>query len=233
VELSGDKVGLQEILNGVDMHSDNQQRFKLPSRLIAKTFIFRLLFGGSAYAYSNDVEFSHVSSNEKFWQGVIDETYSKYKGLAEWHKGLVQGVIQTGKVTIPSGRTYTYTPERKRGELVYPRTTILNYPVQGFSADLVQIARVSAWRRLRDKVTFISTVHDDIEVDVENDPQLLYDVCVELENVFRDVPANVEKIYRYKMSVPMSGEVSFGFNLKHMQEFDRSKGLSQFNLTTS
>ena len=42
VELSGDKVGLQEILDGVDSHADNQQRFGLPSRLIAKTYLFRL-----------------------------------------------------------------------------------------------------------------------------------------------------------------------------------------------
>lgn len=41
VELSGDKVGLQEILDGVDSHADNQQRFGLPSRLIAKTYLFR------------------------------------------------------------------------------------------------------------------------------------------------------------------------------------------------
>lgn len=111
------------------MHSDNQQRFKLPSRLIAKTFIFRLLFGGSAYAYSNDVEFKDTSTSEKFWQGVIDETYNKYRGLANWHKSLMQQVVQTGKIIIPSGREYVYTPERRRGELVYPRTTILNYPV--------------------------------------------------------------------------------------------------------
>lgn len=42
VELSGDKVGLQEILDGVDNHADNQKRFGLPSRLIAKTYLFRL-----------------------------------------------------------------------------------------------------------------------------------------------------------------------------------------------
>ena len=41
VELSGDKVGLEEIINGYDAHEDNRQRFGLPSRLIAKTLLFR------------------------------------------------------------------------------------------------------------------------------------------------------------------------------------------------
>jgi hypothetical protein len=39
--LSKDKVAKQEILNKVDQHSLNQKAFNLPSRLIAKTFVFR------------------------------------------------------------------------------------------------------------------------------------------------------------------------------------------------
>ena len=193
--------------------------------------MFRLIYGGSAYSYANDPNFSVVSKSEKFWQGVIDETYSKYRGLAEWHKQLVQQVAKQGYIRTPFGREYHYKPERKRGELVWPRTTILNYPVQGWGADLMQIARVSAWRRLKDKATFIATVHDDIELDVPNDPELLYQVCTELEKVFQDVPANVKRIYGYEMRVPLSGEVSFGNNLKQMKEFVNNGDLSQFDLT--
>ena len=40
VELSGDKIALEEINAGLDFHTDNQQRFNLPSRLIAKVFLF-------------------------------------------------------------------------------------------------------------------------------------------------------------------------------------------------
>ena len=230
MELSGDKVGLQEILDGVDSHADNQQRFGLPSRLIAKTYLFRLIYGGSAFSYANDANFTAVSTSEKFWQNVIDETYNKYRGLALWHKQLVQTVTRQGYVRTPSGREYHYKPEKKRGEMVWPRTTILNYPVQGFSADLMQIARISAWRRLRDKALFVSTVHDDLELDVVNDAQLCYNICIELENVFKDVNENVKKLYGYDMKVPLAGEVAFGHNLLEMTEFDRSKGPEQFQL---
>ena len=47
--LSQDKVAIDEINNQVDQHADNQARFGLPSRLIAKTFVFRLIYGGSAF----------------------------------------------------------------------------------------------------------------------------------------------------------------------------------------
>jgi len=41
VELSKDTVALSEILNGEDTHAKNQEAFGLPSRLIAKIFLFR------------------------------------------------------------------------------------------------------------------------------------------------------------------------------------------------
>lgn len=236
VELSGDKVGLEEIINGYDAHEDNRQRFGLPSRLIAKTLLFRILYGGSAYAFANDPAFTPVSKSEKFWQEVIDGLYNKYKGLARWHKGLVEQVTLKGGYTIPSGREYTFKPEMKRGEMKWPRTMILNYAVQGYAADLVMIARVSAWRRMKEQrekgeVIFFNSVHDDIEVDCCNDSTLLYFASTTLEQVFADVPANVEKIYGYKMKVPLAGEVSFGLNLGDMQEFQTNKGEGQFTLT--
>ena len=49
-QLSGDKVLQREIINGEDIHANNMAAFKLPSRLIAKIFVFRLIYGGSAYS---------------------------------------------------------------------------------------------------------------------------------------------------------------------------------------
>lgn len=57
--LSQDKVLIQEIKDGVDLHTDNQQRFGLPSRLIAKILNFRILYGGNEFSFANDPEFIH------------------------------------------------------------------------------------------------------------------------------------------------------------------------------
>ena len=81
--LSQDETAYKEIWNNVDQHTDNQERFGLPSRLIAKTFVFRLIYGGSAFSYANDPNFTAVSKSESFWQDVIDAFYKKYNGLAK------------------------------------------------------------------------------------------------------------------------------------------------------
>jgi DNA polymerase I-like protein with 3'-5' exonuclease and polymerase domains len=39
--LSQDEVLINEIVGGLDLHTDNQQKFGLPSRLIAKVLNFR------------------------------------------------------------------------------------------------------------------------------------------------------------------------------------------------
>jgi DNA polymerase I-like protein with 3'-5' exonuclease and polymerase domains len=136
-----------------------------------------------------------------------------------------------GYVRIPTGRQFNYTPERSaRGDLKWPITTIKNYSVQGYSADLMMIARISAWRRLREQGLFIGTVHDDLELDVVNNAEVCYNISTTLEKAFEDIPANVKRIYGYDMKVPMQGEVSFGQNLKEMTKFNRNLGKEQFNV---
>lgn len=232
VYLSSDTIALAEILNNEDIHEKNRVLLGLPTRLIAKTFLFRLIYGGTCWAYAKDPEFTHVSSDPKFWQRVIDDFYAKYTGLARWHESIVEEAISNGYLTIPSGRRYDFQPYRdKQGDIKWPRTTILNYPVQGFSADLMTIARISAFKRLikfSPKVLLVNTVHDDIEIDLDFTPDLCYNVCLTMEQVFRDVPMNFEKMYGVEFNVPLIGEISFGQNLKVMEEFHGNKGKEQF-----
>ena len=61
VWLAQDKVGMAEIVAGVDCHAINQQTFGLPERRIAKIFVFRLIYGGTAWAYVYDPDFNWIS----------------------------------------------------------------------------------------------------------------------------------------------------------------------------
>lgn len=218
VYLSNDRVGYEEIINGVDQHTENQKAFGLPSRLIAKKFVFRLIYGGSAYAYANDADFKDVKGDDKFWQSVIDKFYNKYEGIAKWHNDLMLRAMQDGCVTIPTGRVFTFTQTRKNGNLVWPRTQILNYPVQGFGADLMILARIEVNRRLKNVADClpVCTVHDSV----------VYDVPVELVNAtaramfdsWRVLPNVFERTFDVPFDLPTKVEVSVGSNWKDMKE---------------
>lgn len=128
-DLSGDKVLKDELLNKLDLHSLNQERFKLPDRVTAKRFIFKLLYGATAFGYEQDTDFIGVGYSQKQWQRVIDEFYSKYYGIKQWHDSLLLTVQRDGCIEIPSGRYYNYQPKRTSYGYKWPLTTIKNYPV--------------------------------------------------------------------------------------------------------
>jgi len=232
--LSQDKVALKELETpGFDLHSDNQKVYELPAgpdgRLIAKIFLFRMIFGGSAWSYANDAQFQHISEKPVFWQGVIDKTYQKYQGLAKWHTHLQQQVSLTGRLEMPTGRVYTY--ERKKGwngEMKWPTTTILNYPVQGFGADLLSIIRISLFKQMKSrglKSLFVCTVHDSILIDA-----LKEEVDEILEMIFLAfdrLPSNFEKIFGKPFNVRLGVEVQVGYDWKHMQDYKKGMKLCE------
>jgi DNA polymerase-1 len=220
-ELSGDKVLKQEILDKVDIHESNRDRFKLgegkQGRLIAKIFKFRLIYGGTAYSYANDSDFMGVSTSERFWQNVIDEYYAKYQGIRKWHNQLIDTAKRQGYLEIPSGRQYSITPDYTKRE-PWPLTVIKNYPVQGFGADLVMLARLEAAKRLRlagiDGL-LVSTIHDSIVADT---PAKNVEVVGRILNdSVEAVPKLCRQVFGYYFSLPLTAEVQYGPNKKEME----------------
>lgn len=206
-----DKVLQKELLNKEDIHQNNQAKFNLPSRLIAKIFNFKLIYGASAYGYSLDPDFSHVGYSERQWQKVIDTFYSKYTGIAKGHERDIKQVKETGILEIPSGRFFKFESRTYRGQPKWPLTQIKNYPIQGFGADLVKLARIEAFRRFKEsglEGEFIATVHDSLVYDV---PSKHVEATAQLlkESVAK-VPELCYNIYKYKFKLPMLCEILVG-----------------------
>jgi len=223
-QLSGDKVLSKEILDREDIHGNNQKAFNLgegkQGRLIAKIFKFRLIYGGSAYSYAHDTDFMGVSTSEEFWQGVIDAYYEKYYGIAQWHTEIVAEAKATKRLEIPSGRYYPFQPEPSYNGFKWPITKIKNYPVQGFGADLVKLARLEAKRALRETripALLVSTIHDSIVVDTPKEN--LEQVARILLDSVESVPKLCKEIWDYDFNLPLTAEVQYGSNKRDMVDF--------------
>jgi DNA polymerase-1 len=224
LELSQDQVGIAEILNHDDVHSNNQVAFELPSRLIAKIYLFRTIFRGSGWAFANDPDFMHVSSNPQFWDALNEKFYTKYHGLNDVHNKWKDLVVAGKPIEGPLGRSWTIGMKRDfRGELKIPWTTLSNYPVQGTGADVMMIARISAHKRIKAAkipCDWISTVHDSIVVDCEQQyVQAIVDI---FHSVFDDLNKNIKSAFGYTWVVPMECECKQGMNMKSMVKIKRS-----------
>jgi len=215
--LAGCPVAYKELIANYDIHSANVEAFGLPTRLVAKTFLFRLIYGGTCFSYASDPDFTHVSTSQKYWQNAIDKFHDKYTGWDKWWISLMQEASTTGRIVNPyTGRTYEYERNWK-GD--WPETTIKNYIVQGFAADLMAIARVSFHRRflaMGIAGVLVNTVHDSIVVDV---PDYEVERVVRLfHEVFRDLPANFEKVFKKPFDLPLRCEVAIGPNMSDIEE---------------
>lgn len=216
--LSRDPVLVKEILDKVDIHGENQKRFNFPSRVIAKIFKFRLIYGGNEFSYAMDPEFNWISENPKYWKTVIDEYYDKYQGLHKWHIQIVKTVIDSGRLVLPQGRVFEFEPFFKKGEMQWPRTQILNYPVQGTGADLVCLARALLYRLWDRKWgDLISTVHDSIIADVRS--QYVKEAVTCIKHCVEEIPTLFYRQFGVVFDLPITCEMSVGPNWNDLTEY--------------
>lgn len=216
--LSQDPVLIHELTSGVDIHGENQKAFNLPERVIAKILKFRILYGGNEYSFINDPDFMIVSKKEAYWKEVIDKYYTKYRGIAKWHNNIIREVSKTGMLITPLGRTFKWDL-KKTGVFKLPITEIKNHTVQGTGADIVAIARVSLFRRMRAmglKSLLINTVHDSIVFDaIDNEVATIVKL---LKEVFRDLPTNIERIFNVKFNLEINVEILVGNDMYNLGE---------------
>jgi DNA polymerase I-like protein with 3'-5' exonuclease and polymerase domains len=228
VDYSRDPVGIKELIEGLDIHTANQNAFELPSRLIAKIFLFRTIYRGSGWSFAHDPSFSHVSTSADFWDDMNAKFYKKYAGLDKQHSVWGQQVLQHGFIDGFTGRRWKFDLKEKKDwktgkiEKVLPWTDLTNYPIQGTGNDLMAIARNSLFNRLTKfniPAILVSTVHDSVVCDTPAPlevAQLMYEV-------FDDIPLNIKKLFGYETAVPYPCEAKMGLNLKDMEPVPRKK----------
>ena len=195
--------------------------FDLSSRLLAKKFLFRIIFGGTAFSFYKDSEFADANLTLAEWETVIEKFYRKYKGIHKWHEQLIKTATTTKQLTIPTGRSWRFEMVvNKRGEKEWPITTIKNYVVQGLEADLMMLTRVSLYNRIKHdpELLMINSVHDSILIDCPESKVNF--VCETIASVFRDVPTNFQRLWKVPFNLPYRGEVCVGKDWMNMEEVE-------------
>lgn len=186
--------------------------------------MFRTIFRGSGWSFANDPDFMHVSKDPKYWDSINEKFFSKYSGIDECHNQWWKVVQQDGQIVGPTGRTWTINIERDyKGNLKIPWTTLSNYPVQGTSADVMMIARISFAKRLKASgipALLVATVHDNIVVDVPD--EYIQEVVNLFHQVFDDLPANMSRTFKMDWNVPLGCEVKYGRDMKNMNKIHRT-----------
>ena len=213
VELSGDEEGTRQTLEKEDKHGYTarylRNRGQETSRQEAKSVTFLPLYGGSS---GTDAEVEYCK-----------HFYELHPGIAKWHGRLTEEVIANKRITLPSGRFYSFPNAVRTARGCTSSTQVKNYPVQGFAtADIVPCSVVAVYRVLQGyNSKIINTVHDSIIVDIHPDevdivPKLVYTTMIEVDK-------ELLRRYGYKAKLPFRAEASIGPNWFNLSEIDNLK----------
>ena len=171
--VTGDEHMQQAFLSGEDIHRSTAARiYNLPPdqvspriRSSAKAINFGIMYGKGAYSLSKDIGVS-VKEADAFLKSYL-AAFPKVSGYMD---KTIADARACGYVSTLFGRrralpelTSTNHNIRASGERMARNT-----PIQGTAADVIKLAMVRVWRRLRDEKMesrLILTVHDELIVE--------------------------------------------------------------------
>ncbi len=207
--LSGDETLINAFINGEDIHRlTASQAFGIPydevtpaQRSNAKAVNFGIVYGISAFALSEDLKISRAEA-----QKYIDGYFEKYPGIKVFMDNCVRSAKEKG-YSVTMFNRIRKIPELSAGNFnlrSFGERVAMNAPIQGTAADIIKLAMIKIWRRLRAeglKSRLLLQVHDELLIEAHKD---------EVEYVNRLLKEEMENAVR--LSVPLSVDVHNGRN---------------------
>ena len=164
-------------LSGTDIHTRTaSQVFGVPEdfvdpdmRRAAKAVNFGIVYGIGAFSLSKDINVS-VAEADRYIKSYL----ANFPGVDKFMRETVDFAVKNGYVTTLFGRR-RYIPELKNSNKnlqAFGKRAAMNAPVQGTAADIIKIAMVKVYRKLKEEklnARLILQVHDELIVEADKD----------------------------------------------------------------
>ena len=172
--LSGDESLREAFMHGEDIHAATAARiFGKPigevtqeERRRAKTANFGIIYGISAFGLSQRLDIPRAEA-----KALIEGYFASYPGVKEYIERVTEQARRDGYVTTLFGRRRYLADidSRNANARAFAERNAVNAPIQGGAADIMKIAMIRVWRRLREeglRSKIILQVHDEIVLDM-------------------------------------------------------------------
>ena len=171
--LSGDKNMQAAFINGDDIHTSTAaQVFGMPADMVtsemrraAKAVNFGIVYGISAFSLAKDIDVS-VPQADRYIKSYL----AKFSGVRDFMKKAVDDATEKGYAETMFGRR-RYIPElaaKNKNIQSFGQRAAMNAPVQGAAADIIKIAMVRVYKRLKKEVPdahLILQIHDELIIE--------------------------------------------------------------------
>ena len=207
--LSGDRNMIDDFLSGYDIHAATAAKvYKKPigdvtkdERRKAKVANFGIIYGISVFGLAERMNVDRREAKE-----LIDNYFATYSGVQEYIEKCKQEAKEKGYVETIYHRK-RYLPDINSHNAVvrgYAERNAVNAPIQGSAADIIKVAMINIYKRLKDeklKSTMILQVHDELNFNVHPGEKdlVLGIVTEEMQNAIA-------------LSVPLIADYGWGVN---------------------
>ena len=205
--ISGDTNMQEAFLSGEDFHAVTASKvFNVPLEEVshelrgrAKAVNFGIVYGISAFSLAQDIGVRPAEA-KAYMEAYLD----RYSGVREYMHDIVAVAKETGCVRTLWNRRRDL-PELKSANFnmrAFGERVALNMPIQGTAADVIKLAMVNVFRRLREEkleARLILQVHDELIVECPES---------EAETVCKLLAEEMENAVH--LSVPLTAEAHIG-----------------------
>ena len=135
----------------------------------AKAVNFGIVYGISSFGLSQDLSISRKEASE-----YIEQYFATYPDVKKFLDLLVEDAKKEGYITTMFGRRRP-VPELSSSNFMqrsFGERVAMNSPIQGTAADIIKIAMIRVWKRLKDEKLeskLILQVHDELLIETAKD----------------------------------------------------------------
>ena len=207
--MSGDENFIDAFKRGQDIHARTAAEvFGIPLdevtpelRRHAKAVNFGIVYGISDFGLARNLHISRKEAGD-----YISRYFTRYPGVRAFMDKVVAEAHETGYVTTMFGRRRELPAIKSRNfnQRMLAERMAMNTPIQGTAADVIKLAMIAAYRKLREagvKSRILLQVHDELVLEVKES---------ELETVQAILHEAMEHVV--SLSVPLSIDVHWGRN---------------------
>ena len=207
--ISGDEGMREAFLSGGDFHAETAakvfhvapQDVTHEMRRRAKAVNFGIVYGISAFSLSQD-----IGSTVAEAKAYMEAYFATFPGVRKYMDTVVEKARETGFVEtlFHRRRDLPELTSSNRNLRAFGERVALNMPIQGTAADIMKLAMIAVWRRLKDdlpQARLVLQVHDELIVE-----------CPEADapEVARILAEEMERVVT--LSVPLTAEAHWGKN---------------------
>ncbi len=203
--ISGDRTMLKAFRNDEDIHKQAASKvFEVPieevtkdQRTSAKAVNFGIVYGISDFGLAEQLGIS-----KKLAKQYIEQYLEKYSGIKKFMDKIVDETREKGYVETLFHRR-RYIPELTSNNYMvrqFGARAAMNTPIQGTAADIMKIAMINVFNRLRKEkldAKIILQVHDELIVETKKECQ------EQVETILKE-----EMESAMKLKVPLKVEIS-------------------------